>query len=100
MPTRLFQQKKYVLSGNFVTAGGGGKRTFTTAAPSTLSGGGGETTSTIAVPYTIDGERNKNSIPTGGLVQGHGNSVGGHYVWGELDRPKEFADSYATLNSA
>ena len=34
----------------------------------------------------------------GGLVQGHGNSVGGHYIQGELDRSTYFADLYAALN--
>ena len=60
-------KKKYVILGNFVTAGAGGKRTCTTAAPSMLSGGGGKTTSTRAVPSMLARERNKNSVPTGGV---------------------------------
>ena len=41
--------KKYLLFGDFVTAGEGGKRTCTTAAPSTLSVRGGKTTITRAL---------------------------------------------------
>ena len=51
--------KRYVLSGNFVTDEGGGKRMCTTAAPSELSGGGGKTTSTRSVTSTLTGERKK-----------------------------------------
>ena len=82
-----------------MTAGGWGKRTCTTAAPSTLFGGGGKRTITRSVTSTLSRERNKKSIHMGGLVQGHRNLVGGHYVRGELDRPKDFADLYAALNS-
>ena len=71
-----------------MTDRGGEKRTCTTVAPSTLSVGGRNTTSTRAVPSTLAGERNKKSIPTGDLVQGHENLVGGHYIRGELDRSK------------
>ena len=84
--------KKYLLFGDFVTAGGGGNRTCTTAAPSTLSGRGGKTTITRAVPSKLASERNKKSVPTGGLVQVHRNLVGGHYFRGGLDRLKEFVD--------
>ena len=57
-------------------------------------------TSTRSVPSMMAGERNKNSVPTGCLVQVHGNLVGGNYVREELDRSKELADFYAALNSA
>ena len=82
-----------------MTSRGGGKRTCTIAAPSTISGRGGKRTSTRYVPSTLV-EREKKSVPMGVLVQGHGNSVGGNYVQGKLDRSKEFADCYAAINSA
>ena len=75
--------KRYVLSGNFVTDEGGGKRMCTTAAPSTLSRGGGKRTSTRFLPSTLAGERIKKSVPTGDLVQGHGNLVGGYMFRGD-----------------
>ena len=72
----------------------------TTAAPSTLSRGGWKRTSTIDLPSMLAGERNKKSVPMGGLVQGDGDSVGGNYVRGVLDRAKDFADRYTALNLA
>ena len=59
--------KKYILSGNFVTAGGWGKRTCTTAAPSTLFGGGGKRTITRSVTSTLSRERNKKFRSYGGF---------------------------------
>ena len=91
-------KKMCVLSGNFVTAGGRGKRMCTTASHNTLYRGGGKRTRPRDVPSTLEGERNRKSVPTGGLVQCRGNLVGGHFFLGELDRLIEFADFYAAVN--